>query len=374
MISRKVVIEATTGKVLRHGYSDFANDHTLESGTEQIIESEFVFAPDIDIWNWYWTGSTFIPRGKHIYVEEAKPFFALYTHRIYTTPKVKKILNTNLRAREFKEDRSEGFEAEILLLNEVGYEREVAVIIKYAFEHSMSAKAAFMRMNYRILPVGQEFANNPPAIRSIGALLTDIARAPADPEAFTQLENSEITIPGILLQAGDIILVEDFYREFTHQEDTDDDLWAINFEAVTRTQTLEDDNVYLCEGEKSSGVIAQGNSETVAVDVDVAAPGVFSKKGELEAIKVLATGGGAGTSTNFTVEIFEKADLTKMIYRKTANDSTAAPWYGLHECCVGIPFKNQDSPKLAKLYVKITNVADSGSTTFDVCLRGKELK
>jgi len=238
----------------------------------------------------------------------------------------------------------------------------------------MTAKAAMLRMNYCVIPTGAEFANSLPGQRSISAKLTDIARSPASPDAYTHLENSQLVIPGEFLQAGDKITIEDLYRDDTHPEDTNDTVWVLDFDAIIRTETLEDEDVYLCEGEKSSGAIAQGNSETVIVDVDVAAPGVFSKKGELELIKVVGTGGAPGTSTSFTVEIFEDSAESKLIYKKTAIDSTAAPWYGLNECCVGIPFKNQDIPQLAKLYVKITNVADSGSTTFDVCLRGKELK
>jgi len=373
-ITRKVVIESASGKVLRHGYSDFANDQTLNPDTEEIIESGYVFEPDIDRWNWYWTGSEFVPVGKRIYTEDAKPFFALTPHRIYATPKVKKIPNTNVPAREFKGDRAEGFEAGILLLNDVGYEREVAVVIRYAFVHSMTSKAAAFRMNYAIIHPGDDFANSPPVDRSMGALLTDIARAPEDPDDYTMLENSQLAIPDILLRAGDIILIEDFYRDFEHAEDTNDDVWAISFEAVVRTQTVEDEDVYMCEGEKSSGALGQGNSETVEIDLSVAAPSVFSKKGMLEMIKVVATGGIAGTSTNFTVEIFEDSGETKLICKSTGHDSTVAPWYGKYECCAAIPFKNADSPQAAKLYVKITNVTDTGSTTFDVCLRGKELK
>jgi len=374
MITRKVVVETTSGKVLRHGYADFVNDHSFDAEIEQIIESGFVFNPDIDRWNWFWTGSTFIAQGQRIYIDDAKPFFALYIHRIYTTPKVKKVPNTNVRAREFKGDRSEGFEAEIVLVNDVGYQREVAIIIKYAFEHSMTAKAAFFRMNHCIIHPGDDFANCPPSPRNTGALLTDIARAEENPDDYTLLENSQLVFPGIFLEPGDIILIEDLYRDFEHPEDTGDDVWITSFDAVTRTQTVEDEDMYMCEGEKSSGSISQGNSETVVVDMDVVAPGVFSKKGLLEMIKVVATGGVAGTSTSFTVEVFEDAGETKLICKSTAHDSTAAPWYGKYECCAGIPFKNADSPQLAKLYVKITNIADPGSTTFDVCLRGKELK
>ena len=371
MIARKVVIETATGKVLRHGFTDFANDKSLDSETEQILESGFIFRPDIDVWDWFWTGVTFIPQGERIYVEDAVPFFALYKHRVLVTPKVKKVPNTNVVARELKGDSIEGFEGEIVVLNEVGLEREIAVILKYAFEHSMVEKAAYIRMNYSVIPKGEEFADCPPGQRSIAALLTDIARAP---DGFTHLENSQLVIPGEHLSAGDKILIEDLYRDSTRAEDTNHNLWLLNFDAVTRTETLEDDDMYMCDGEKTSGAIAQGNSETVVVDLDVVAPGVFSKKGILELVKVVATGGVAGTSTDFTVEIFEDVGETKLICKSTGHDSTAAPWYGKYACCTGIPFKNQDSPQAAKLYVKITNVTDSGTTTFDVCLRGKELK
>ena len=56
---REIIIEKTTGKVLRWGYCDFANDDMFNPDVEEIILSDFVFPPGIDEQIWYWNGTTF---------------------------------------------------------------------------------------------------------------------------------------------------------------------------------------------------------------------------------------------------------------------------------------------------------------------------
>ena len=55
---RKFVIDKTTKQVKRHGFSDFANDGTFDSGTEEIIEKSASLVPGIHAQNWYWNAST----------------------------------------------------------------------------------------------------------------------------------------------------------------------------------------------------------------------------------------------------------------------------------------------------------------------------
>lgn len=56
---RQVVIEKTTGKVLRWGYCDFASEDIFNAEAEEIINTDFVFSPDIDEVAWYWDGESF---------------------------------------------------------------------------------------------------------------------------------------------------------------------------------------------------------------------------------------------------------------------------------------------------------------------------
>lgn len=58
---KKSVIDKTSKQVLRHGFSDFVNDGKFNSETEEVIEKDFNFSPDIDEGqDWYWNGSTFV--------------------------------------------------------------------------------------------------------------------------------------------------------------------------------------------------------------------------------------------------------------------------------------------------------------------------
>lgn len=56
---RKEVIDKVSKRVKRHGFCDFENDGTFDSETEEIIEKDFDFVPNINIQDWYWNGTTF---------------------------------------------------------------------------------------------------------------------------------------------------------------------------------------------------------------------------------------------------------------------------------------------------------------------------
>ena len=56
---KQVVIDKTTGKVKRWGFCEFRDDGSFDPDTEEIIETEFDFEPDIDEQDWYWNGETF---------------------------------------------------------------------------------------------------------------------------------------------------------------------------------------------------------------------------------------------------------------------------------------------------------------------------
>lgn len=55
---RQEVIDKTTKVVKRHGFCDFANDGQFDPDTEQIIEKDFDFDPDIDDVTWTWNATT----------------------------------------------------------------------------------------------------------------------------------------------------------------------------------------------------------------------------------------------------------------------------------------------------------------------------
>ncbi len=57
---KQVVIEKTTGKVLRWGYCDFASEDIFNPDAEEIITTDFSFSPDIDEVAWRWNGELFI--------------------------------------------------------------------------------------------------------------------------------------------------------------------------------------------------------------------------------------------------------------------------------------------------------------------------
>lgn len=56
----QTVINSTTKQVQRHGYCDFSTDGSFDSGTEEIIEKDFVFEPPVDgaTPNWWWNHAT----------------------------------------------------------------------------------------------------------------------------------------------------------------------------------------------------------------------------------------------------------------------------------------------------------------------------
>lgn len=51
---RQVVIDKVSKQVKRHGFCNFENDGSFNSETEEIIEKDFIFNPDIDEQDWYW--------------------------------------------------------------------------------------------------------------------------------------------------------------------------------------------------------------------------------------------------------------------------------------------------------------------------------
>jgi len=53
-VARKIVIDKTTGKVLRHGFVDFENEDVFDPDTEEVIEMDFDFIPGIDRQDWYY--------------------------------------------------------------------------------------------------------------------------------------------------------------------------------------------------------------------------------------------------------------------------------------------------------------------------------
>lgn len=111
---------------------------------------------------------------------------------------------------------------------------------------------------------------------------------------------------------------------------------------------------------KISGSLAQGASELVNLGT---AEGVRSPSSKIVELKVIPT---TTTSTNFTVEVFEDSAATKLFarYKKAkANKGDLA-------IRVNLNYYNQDSTPSNNIYVKITNVADSSTSTFNVEVRG----
>lgn len=55
---RNVVIRTSDGKVLRHGYEDFASSPGFDSATEDVIASDFVFDPPLSDVDWFYDSET----------------------------------------------------------------------------------------------------------------------------------------------------------------------------------------------------------------------------------------------------------------------------------------------------------------------------
>lgn len=56
------IIDSTTKQVKRFGFCDFEDDGSFDSGTEEIIEQNFLFTSlplILTYQDWYWNGSTF---------------------------------------------------------------------------------------------------------------------------------------------------------------------------------------------------------------------------------------------------------------------------------------------------------------------------
>tara|TARA_Y100000310_G_C20044575_1_gene517733 strand:+ start:162 stop:374 length:213 start_codon:yes stop_codon:yes gene_type:complete len=65
MTIRRIIIDKSTRRVLRHGFCDFENDGSFDPAAEEVVSLDFVFDPPCeDPYNdtttaWYWDGSTF---------------------------------------------------------------------------------------------------------------------------------------------------------------------------------------------------------------------------------------------------------------------------------------------------------------------------
>ncbi len=59
MTTRKVLNDITTGKVLRHGFVDFANEACFDGVNEEVRDSNFRFDPPTEEQDWKWNGTTY---------------------------------------------------------------------------------------------------------------------------------------------------------------------------------------------------------------------------------------------------------------------------------------------------------------------------
>ena len=61
----QTVINSTTKRVLRSGYTLFSADGSFDAATEEVIEADFMFDPPLydemldSETGWYWDGTTF---------------------------------------------------------------------------------------------------------------------------------------------------------------------------------------------------------------------------------------------------------------------------------------------------------------------------
>ena len=116
----------------------------------------------------------------------------------------------------------------------------------------------------------------------------------------------------------------------------------------------------LLQAKKASGAIAQGANELVTLST---AQGVSSPYNLIKEIRVVPT---TNTCTDFTVEIFEDSAATLSLMRYTGATSTSGDLRLAQE----LVFINQNSTPNNNIYVKITNVADTTTSIFNVEVRG----
>lgn len=113
---------------------------------------------------------------------------------------------------------------------------------------------------------------------------------------------------------------------------------------------------------KTSGSIAQAANELVVLGLT---EGVTSEAMIIKEIRCVPT---TQTSSNFTVEVFEDAAATISLLKFEKANSTK----GDLRLAVDLLFINQNGTPSKNVYVKITNVADSSSSVFNVEVRGFE--
>ena len=120
---------------------------------------------------------------------------------------------------------------------------------------------------------------------------------------------------------------------------------------------------------KASGSIIQGGVETVVL---TATEGVKSIASKIVELKVIPQTGVAATCTDFEVEVYENS-ATGSAFLFAKFDKARADKGDL-ALRLNLNFYNRDIVPSATIYVKILNIADSGSTTFDVEIRGDVLE
>ncbi|MFA5071316.1 MAG: hypothetical protein WC511_02985 [Candidatus Pacearchaeota archaeon] len=112
------------------------------------------------------------------------------------------------------------------------------------------------------------------------------------------------------------------------------------------------------EGTKATASLAQSASETLEFST---AEGMITNNAQMSQLKISVT----GASSNFKVEIFEKTGGANKIYEVQQGD-----FNGLNLDLNGQIFRNKDNTPINKVYIKITNVADAGNSTFSTEFRG----
>lgn len=327
---------------------------------------------------------------KEMAIARIQPKLFLERHKEFKQPKVERIPYTSVFGQLFKGSPGnvEGFSGKGTVVKAPLFQERLALRIKYAFKDGVGgnpdwSKSAFFQMNFRpISSGGQDLVRRDPTFfisivpyykfTSVGAKLYQ-PPVPLGvlPAAYYHRENIQMVVPQGILSDGDFIIIEDFFRDTSHPEDSGDDVYVIGLDWIVFQTFLGDDDVYMFSGEVQNVAVGASATVTQTVGIDVASPDVFSAKGILRHVEVVASS-PPGLSTDFDVEVYADSGYTKLLKAFTANDSTSAP-YGLLTREEEIIFLNEDSPINKQLYVKI--IENSGNaTTFDIRLKGEELK
>lgn len=123
-------------------------------------------------------------------------------------------------------------------------------------------------------------------------------------------------------------------------------------------------NSKIVVAKKQSSAVAQGSSVVVALGL---ADGVNSSYINIKEVRAVPT---TLTSTDFTVEVFEDSACTIPLLRYMNADASKEDL----RLAIDLVFSNQDAPVAPAVYVKITDNTDSGSSIFDVEVRGVALQ